>query len=197
MLHNTLYRLQRGQKLTLLLLGVSFLILSAIWFWAELANCSFPMEPIVVLNGGLATLFAVYWPWKPHYADRRLKSREYFNYKSNNGKFKIGREDLEFTLEFTEAGGDNIYIYNDPPDIIAVGLAQGAGQISDIKDATSFDYSSRQVCPKEGQIVCLRNQNGNFACVQIVDVKNAERGDDRYEVVFSYLINPDGGTDFS
>lgn len=197
MLHNTLYRLQRGQKQTISLLAGLFIILSIIWFVIEYIKCTFPMEPIVVLSGGFTTFFAVFWPWRPHYADRRLKSREYFDYKSNDGIFKIGRGELEFTLKFSAASADSIHFYNHPPGIVSVSIAHGAGQISDIKDVTSFDYSSETVSPKEGQIVCLKNEEGNFACVQIVDVKNADRGDNRYEVTFSYVINPDGGTDFS
>lgn len=197
MLHNTLYRLQRGQKLTLLWLGVAFLILSVIWFVVELVNFPFPLEPIVVLNGGLATLFGVYWPWRPHYADRRLRSRELFDHQSNNGVFNIGRDDLEFTLKFTKSNGDSVYMYSDPQNIIEIALAKGVGQVSDIKDVTSFDYSSRYVRPREGQVVCLKNKGDNFACVQIIDIKDYDSGDGRNEVVFSYLINPDGGTDFS
>ena len=173
------------------------MLLSFVWLIAELQKWWFPMEPIVVLNGGLATLFASYWPWKPHYADRRLKLRIAFGYKSNDGNFKIGREELEFTLRFSSAGAESIHVYNDPADIKAIAIAHGAGQISDIRDVTAFDYTSRTVTPREGQIVCLENQHGNFSCVHIIDVKNADYGDDRHEVTFYYVTNPDGGTDFS
>ena len=161
------------------------------------------MEPLVVLTGGLATLFASYWPWKPHYTDCRLKGRVFFDYKSNNGNFTIGRKDLKFTLDFTPADGECIHVYNDPSNIKSVAIAHGAGQISDIKDVTSFDFTNRAVTPYEGQIVCLENQKGNFACVHIIDVKvkcgdkSADNRDDRDEVTVSYVINPDNGTDFS
>jgi hypothetical protein len=197
MLHNFLYRLQREQKKALLVLGLSFLVLSFVWFVAELNHWSFPMEPLVVLNGGLATLFASYWPWKPQYADRRLRCRVSLDYKSNNGTFKIGREELEFTLKFSEASGESIHVYNDPSDIKVIAIAHGAGQISDIRDASVFDFTSRTVTPNEGQIICLENQNGNFACVQIIDVKSENRGDFRNEVTVAYVINPASGTDFS
>lgn len=155
------------------------------------------MEPPVVLVGGLTTIFAIYWPFKPHYADRRLRCRNVFDYQSNNGNFKIGREKTEFTLHFSNASGSAIHCYNYASDVKNIAIAQGAGQISEIKDVTTFDYSNRLVTPNEGQIVCLENQYGNFACVHIIDIKHAGHGDNCYEVVFSYVINPDKGTDFS
>ncbi|WP_417260614.1 hypothetical protein [Celeribacter sp.] len=120
-----------------------------------------------------------------------------FDYTSNNGDFRIGREETEFTLHFSKASDTSIHFYNYSSDVKSVAIAKGAGQISDIKDATAFDYSSRSVTPEEGQIVCLENKFGNFACVHIIDVKDARRTDNSNEVTFSYVINPDGGTDFS
>ncbi|NRB19967.1 MAG: hypothetical protein HRU33_21070 [Rhodobacteraceae bacterium] len=116
---------------------------------------------------------------------------------SNNHQFAIGRADLEFTLQFSKASDRSIHVYRDPPDIKKIAIAQGAGQISELKDVTALNYSNRSVIPEEGQVFCLENQHGNFACVQIHDVKDASRDDDRDEVTFSYAINPGGGTDFS
>lgn len=197
MLHNTLYRFQRGQKTTLIYLGLLFVFLSAVWWYAEIVEWDFPMEPPVVLVGGLTTIFAIYWPFKPHYADRRLRCRNMFDYTSNNGNFEIGREETEFTLHFSKASDTSIHFYNYSSDVKSVAIAKGVGQISDIKDVTTFDYSNRSVKPDEGQIVCLENTFGNFACVHIIDVKDASRNDSYDEVTFSYVINPDGGTDFS
>lgn len=197
MLHNTLYRFQRGQKSTLICLGLFFIVLSAVWWCAEIKEWWFPMEPLVVLVGGLTTIFAIYWPFKPHYADRRLRCRNVFDYTSNNGDFKIGRQETEFTLHFSKASDTSIHVYNYSSDVKSVAIAQGAGQISDIKDVTTFDYSNRSITPQEGQIVCLENKFGNFACVHIIDVKDASRGNDCNEVTFCYVINPDRGTDFS
>ena len=81
MLHNFLYRLQREQKKALLFLGVLFLLLSFVWVLGEPKDWAFSMEPLVVLNGRLATLGTSYWPWKLHYADRRLRCRVSFDYK--------------------------------------------------------------------------------------------------------------------
>lgn len=119
------------------------------------------------------------------------------DYTSNNGDFIIGLKETEFTLHFSKASDTNIHFYSDPPNVKSVAIAKSVAHISDIKDVTTFDYSNRFVTPDEGQIVCLENTFGNFACVHIIDVKDADRNDSYNEVTFSYVINPDGGIDFS
>lgn len=197
MFHTTLYRLERSQKRVLAILGILFLILSIGWFFSELYDRSFPMEPIVVFVGGTATLLASIWPWKPHYTDRRLKGRASVDYMSNDHKFVIGREELCFTLKFSKASDQNIYLYSDPPDIDAIALAHGAGRPNEIRDATALDYSNRAISAAESNVVIMRNQHGNYAAVTICDVKDLTRGDDRDEVTISWMINPEQGTDFS
>jgi hypothetical protein len=197
MFHTTLYRLERSQKRVLAILGILFLILSIGWFFSELYDRSFPMEPIVVFVGGTATLLASYWPWKPHYTDRRLKGRASLDYMSNDHKFVIGREELCFTLKFSKASDQNIYLYSDPPDIDAIALAHGAGRPNEIRDATALDYRNRAISAAESNVVIMRNQHGNYAAVTICDVKDLTRGDDRDEVTISWMINPEQGTDFS
>ncbi|MEL6642766.1 MAG: hypothetical protein AAFQ79_02430 [Pseudomonadota bacterium] len=155
------------------------------------------MEPPVVLTGGLATLFAVYWPFTPSYSDRRLSHRNTFDYSSNNGNFATGREKAQFTLYFSKASDTSIHLYNYSSDVERVAVARGVGQISDIKDVTVFDYTSSSITLQESQIACLENKLGNYACVHVVDVKDATREDDRDEVTLHSVTNPDGGTDFS
>jgi hypothetical protein len=150
-----------------------------------------------VLLGGLTTLFAIYWPFKATNSDRRMRGREVFDYKTNNGEFTIGHGETEFTLRFSNASGTSIHFYNYAGNIQHVAIAQGAGQFSDIKDVSAFDYTNRSVTPEEGQIVCVENDSGNYACVHVLDVKHANHGDECYEVIFAYMICPRGGTDFS
>ena len=198
MMHNTLYRLQKNQYSTLVFLSILFIALSFFWFIAELSDIELPFEPIVVLIGGLTTLFAVFWPFRPNYADRRLRAKEIFDYKTNDGYFPIGREDLSFELKFSPRDGESIYmnITRNPDYKIAV--AQGVYKVSEIKDVSAFDYSSANIVVYEGDIACIQNGFGNYACVKITDVKSMHnKVDDRDEVTFSYVINPDKGTDFS
>ncbi|MGV2165127.1 hypothetical protein ACQZ40_02005 [Agrobacterium sp. 16-172Ci] len=197
MFHNSLYRLEKSQKKTLTVLLLLFIVLSGAWIYTSVCYPTFPMEPIVVLVGGLATLFASFWPWKPSYKDQRIKGREAFNYSANNGLFVLGNSDDSFTLEFSKGDDTSIHMYSYPSDIDAVALVHRCGRIADIADATALDYSSRSVTPKEGEVVCIRNKNGRYAAVQIHDVKDAKRSDEYDEVTFSYVINPDKKTNFS
>lgn len=197
MFHNSLYKLEKNQKRTLTGLLIFFIILSGIWLYTSIYYEKFPMEPVVVFFGGLATLFASFWPWKPTYNDRRVKGREAFNYSANNHKFNIGKNDFCFTLEFSKASDTSIHMYSDPDNIDAIALVHECGRIADIKDASALDYSTRAVTPKEGEVVCLRNKKGHYAALEIHDIKDASRNDAYDEVTFSYVINPDRKTNFS
>lgn len=197
MFHNTLYRLERNQKNCLAGLGVVFLVTSLFWLISEILQWRFPLEPIVVFVGGMATLLATFWPWKPGYADRRVKGRVKCDYMSNDHLFSIGKDDLNFTLQFSKASDINIHLYSDPLDIEAIALASDAGKISDVRDVSALDYSNRSVTAQEGQLVALRNTKGNYAIIHIHDVRDSSRADDRDEVTFSFVINPEGGTNFA
>lgn len=197
MFHNQLYRLERSKKKALTFLAIIFLTLSIVWFIFELCSISFPMEPLVVFIGGIATLFASFWPWRPGYSGRRLKGRASCDYKSNDGNFDIGNGERKLTIRFSHASGESIHVYSDPENVSAVAVAFGAGKIDDIQDASALDYSNRVVTPKEGEIVTMRGKEGSWAAIQIHDVKSADRGDDRNEVTFSWVINPDKHTNFA
>ncbi|WP_407495005.1 hypothetical protein [Pseudooceanicola sp. MF1-13] len=197
MQHNTLYKFQRNQKKALFWLSLLFLVLSIAWWVAEIAGWLFPLEPPVVFVGGLTTLAAIHWPFQASNMDKRCAGRNTFAYNTNDGLFNIGQGEVEITLKFTNASDESIYVYSDPENVQRVAIAKGVGQITDIKDVSVFDYSSRQIIPKEGQIVCLENINGSFACIHIHDIKAESHGDDVSELTFSYVINPAGNTDFS
>lgn len=57
------------------ILAVGFICMSIVWLALELMGVKFPMEPVLVVFGGLATLFASYCTWRPKYASRRLSGR--------------------------------------------------------------------------------------------------------------------------
>ena len=57
--------------------------------------------------------------------------------------------------------------------------------------------SSRARRPQEGEIVVFLNNFGNYAAVQIIDVKGRSHGANRDELTFEYVIIPGGGTNFA
>ncbi|WP_421566793.1 hypothetical protein [Ochrobactrum sp. EDr1-4] len=111
------YRLSRSQAITLNVLAIGFIILSMIWLIFEILEIKFPIEPIVVAFGGLATLFASYWPWKPRYGFTRMQGRVTIDYLGNDKKYVIGSGDERFTIEWSSGGAYSIHVYRDPPDI--------------------------------------------------------------------------------
>jgi hypothetical protein len=197
LLQNYSYKLSKNQGITLNVFLFLFIILSILWFLMDWFEYKFPIEPIVVLIGGIATLFASYWPWKVRYTSKPLKGRVYIDYGSNNGLYNIGTNDNLFTLKFTGASGESIHMYDYPDNIDSIALAESVEDPTEIRDASVFDFSNRIVSPKENQIVILKNSKGNYAIIRIHDIKSKQHGDNRNEILFSYIINPDKNSDFS
>lgn len=201
-MHNTLYKLERGQKRVLLILGVLFLILSIVWWFFEFYNVTFPMEPIVVFFGGSATLLASYWPFKSTNKNRRLKGKNRFDYSTNGGYFSIGDSENSFILSFSERGTDSIYMMSSGrsrTNVGAIALAGDEANFKNIKDVTEFDYSSDCLTVEAGQIVALRSkETGRYALVKVLDVRcKGRNGVNSHEVLFAFEINETSSTSFA
>ena len=120
-----------------------------------------------------------------------------FDYSSHNGRYIIGSGVQEFETNWSKASNTSIYIYNDPPSIYGVALAQGHTSIADVVNAESLDYTSRTRTPGIGQIVVLQNNKGFYAALRILEIKDDTRGDDRDELRFRYAIQSDGSDNFA
>ena len=120
-----------------------------------------------------------------------------FDYSSYNGRYVIGRGELEFETKWSKASNTSIHIYNDPRSINGVAVARGANSISMIGNAELLDYTSRTRTPRLGQVAVLRNVGGFYAAVHILGIKDDTRGDASDEVRFRYAIQSDGLDDFS
>jgi len=140
----------------------------ALWFYYE--RSFEPAIGIIVSIGGLS---ASHWPRKKaKFRKQRLSGRVTFDYSKNNSRYIIGNDELKFETAWSKASDDSIHIYNDPASIEGVALALNKNRISDITNASSYDMSSRSQTPQEGEIVILKNKFGNFAALQIVDIKD-------------------------
>lgn len=126
-----------------------------------------------------------------------ITGRVNFDYSSNNHTCTIGHGDALFEVCWSGGGGDSIYIYNDPPSIDAVAIANGATEESQILDAARFDYSTRERKPKTGEIALLRNKNGFYAALKILAIKAVGYNSNVDEVSFRYAILEDGTKNFS
>ena len=125
-----------------------------------------------------------------------LTGEAVFDYSSHNGRYVIGRGTLEFETDWSKASDMEIYIYNDPPSINGVVLARGCTSIAQVLNAESLDYTSRTRTPKCGEIVVLRNVNGFYAAVHVLEIKDDTRSDDKDELRFRYAIQSGGSGNF-
>ena len=121
-----------------------------------------------------------------------------FNYTDNNGKFLIGNGELLFETMWTKASDQAIHIYNDPASIRTVSIAEGFKEIYEVKDGTIYNTTSRARTVHIDEIVILENNNGYFAAIKILDIKDKSRpNNDRDELRFEYIILPDNTYDFT
>lgn len=120
-----------------------------------------------------------------------------FDYGSHNGRYVIGRGQLEFETMWTKASDTSIHLYNDPTFIHAVALARSCRSIEEVTNAAELDYTSRATTIPRGGVAVLRNTHGFYAALHILDIKDDTRSDDRDELRFRYAIQVDGSDDFT
>ena len=83
-----------------------------------------------------------------------------------------------------------------PRGLTGVALDRDATSIHGVTNAAALNYTSRTRSPATGEVVALRNGNGFYAAVHVVDIKDDRRGDDRDELRFRYAIQADGTDNF-
>lgn len=120
-----------------------------------------------------------------------------FDYSSHDGRYRIGDGVYLFETQWSKASDTTIYLYNDPSSIRGVALAPRGAELDKIVDASVLDYSSRVRSPEEGRIAVLENNNGFYAALRIIDIKDDTRSDENDELTFHYWILTDGTRDFS
>ena len=120
-----------------------------------------------------------------------------FDYSSHNGRYVIGHGQLEFETKWTKASDTSIHLYNDPPSIHGVALAQGCRSIEEVMSAAEMDYTSRARTIPRGGVAVLQNVHGCYAALHILDIKDDTRADDRDELRFRYATQGDGSDDFT
>lgn len=121
-----------------------------------------------------------------------------FPYENNSGRYVLGGGDHSFTLNVTGAGPGSVYFYNDPSDIRSVALAPGVTDTPALRDASSYDASSRTRHAQVGDAVVLRNRSGYWAAVFLDEVTTRDTAPDGQPVMrFRYVISPTTSPDFS
>ena len=121
-----------------------------------------------------------------------------FDYSSHNGKYVIGSGKAQFETMWSKASDASIHLYSDPSLIDGVAVAgRNVQKISEVKSAKSLDYTSRCRTVCLGQIAVLKNIEGFFAAIRVLEIKDNSRKDDRDEVRFRYVIQENGSDNFS
>lgn len=109
-----------------------------------------------------------------------------FDYTLNDGRFALYSDDklAKFETRWTVAGKGCIY----PIDYeFNVAHARYATRFDQIDDPSALDFDSYTLLLKEGEIVVFRNQVG-YALILIRTVLHSDRGDNRFELLFSYEL---------
>lgn len=102
----------------------------------------------------------------------------------------------EFETCWSKASDISIHLYNDPASINGIAIARGATGFEQISDASTYDFSSRVRTLQTGEIAVLRNANGFYAVLQVIQVEDDSRDATSDALTIRYVILPDGEKDF-
>ena len=136
-------------------------------------------------------------PGPEKYVSPAPKGKVIFDYSNNDGQYRIGSGACMFETKWSKASDRRIYILNDPPSIRTVALVTDKQEISSIDGARVYDGSSRIRQPSVGQIVLIRNVNGFFAALKVLNIKDDTRGSPFDELTFKYVIQTNRTPDFT
>lgn len=140
---------------------------------------------------------------KPEYPNEKyhspaLSGRVTFDYSNNNHRYTIGNGHFAFETRWSSASGEAIHAYADSSSVDTIALAIDVKNITDISDASIYDTSSGVRTADEDEIIILKNINGCYAAIKILDVKYRGRGSDtKDELTFEYVILSDKSSDFT
>lgn len=119
-----------------------------------------------------------------------------FDYSNNDGFYSIGQAQLLFNLRFSKASDTAIHVYSDNTNV-SLAIAKNITELHTIEDGRIFDFSSRTRTAHVGQVVVFQNQNGYYAAVKIIAIKDDSRGDVQDELTFTYFIQANGSPNFT
>lgn len=130
--------------------------------------------------------------------DTRSFGEVRFNYTNHDGRFQIGAESWIFETRWSSAGRGSAHLYNDPPGIMGVAIAEGVATIGQVTpDVVAFaDFTSRVRTPHVGQIALLRNEGGFYAAIEPLEINYSSLPSGNL-MRLRFAILTDRSTDFS
>jgi hypothetical protein len=84
-----------------------------------------------------------------------------------------------------------VHAYDDPDTVDGVALVEGAREIEQVTDPTTYDMSSRSRTVEEGGLFVLKNNHGYYAVIKLMDVEYKKGGPEQLiNVTLRYKIIP-------
>jgi len=121
-----------------------------------------------------------------------------FDYTNNDGHYTLGNSECRFTTTWTTAGVGSIYAYNDHETIDTIAIADdGSTKINEITDATVYVANARSRLINTGEILVIKNTNGFWAAIKILEVHCKNHATGHHELKFEFKILPDRSSNFS
>lgn len=96
-----------------------------------------------------------------------------FDIAENDGVYNIGIGEYAFSLEWSYAGGELVYGYNDPKNIENIGHNNTLKSFPIIDDISHlFNISKRTIRVRQGEFVVYTNSWGNIAVLNMLKITN-------------------------
>ena len=121
-----------------------------------------------------------------------------FDINDNNGESAFGEGLYDFTSSWSRANSDFVYAYNWHRSVNGIAIVEpDVALVTDVSDASSYNFSSDAREAYEGDFMVLRNSNGYYAVLEILSIKDRNFGDLVDQLSFKYTIQDDGSTNFT
>lgn len=192
--------LTKAQKYTLITLSSISLVLAGVWLALELKykqSVPFNMEPLVVTCASAIPILTLWWPFNPRSRSKR-KSGRVTVLLHRSCSTQLGDEDYAFHPHFSTNSPTSVHLQTRyHPSLAGGAIAADANYFTDVKDASSYELSVEDMSPNIDDIVILKNRFNNYALLRIVSVTNSTSSVRGTDVVIEYVINSQGGLNFS
>ena len=111
-----------------------------------------------------------------------------FCFVNNSGCFTvIGPNNERFVTDWSERSADSVYACKDYVNLVGV-----SDTLTDFPETSAsfvnLDWEQRAPKIQEGEFVVFMNDQAQFLCVKVIDVKVKSRGDSENLLVFQYKI---------
>ncbi|MEE4127820.1 hypothetical protein [Pseudomonas viridiflava] len=192
--------LSKAQKYTLVTLSSISLVLAGVWLALELVcngNIPFNMEPLVVTCASAIPILTLWWPFNPKYRSKRKSGRVTVQLHIRKTA-EIGEGDYLFCPNFSTNSPTSVHLQTRfHPSLTGSAIAGDANHFTDVKDASSYQLSPEDSSPNIDDVFILKNRFNNYALLRILSIDPPASNVRGTDVIIEYIINPEGGLNFS